>query len=363
MGDLGGIRILVAGVKLPPETFLVRLFNGLEERGADVTIASGDAASPGAKWKHISTSRLLRASRWAWAIGSFSRKWDLMYFPWNSSAAQLGVAFLGKHACIVSCRGAQINIAPHNPRRNDFVRQVGAALAKASIVHCVSADIQEKAVALGAPSERCRLIYPAVDTRFFTPPASRSSNRLFRIAMVGTPIWRKGYEYALIGFRGLVDAGVHAHLDIVGFGNEMQRVIFTIADLGLEGYVTLRGAMKPHSIRALLQETDVLLHTSLSEGISNGVLEGMACALPVVCTDAGGMREAVRDGVDGLVIPVRDPAAVTGALAWLARNEVERTAMGVSGRERTLKLFTLDEQIAKWVTTIHEALELAGQHS
>ena len=87
----------------------------------------------------------------------------------------------------------------------------------------------------------------------------------------------------------------------------------------------------------------------------DAVLEGMASALPVVTTDAGGMREAVRDGIDGVVVPVRDSDAAGSALAWLAAEPEVRTRMGASGRARIEADFRLADQITAFDGLLHEA--------
>ena len=177
-----------------------------------------------------------------------------------------------------------------------------------------------------------------------------------RIVSVGTANWRKGYKYALLALRRLIDQGVAAEFHIIGLGPEWDFLLYTIDDLDLKAQVYLHGRLSPAEVRSQLQQADVFLLASNSEGISNAVLEAMACGLPVVTTDCGGMREAVTDGVEGLVVPVRDPEAMTAALTRLASDRNLARRMGEAARKRILHEFTIKQQIDQFIELFQNIL-------
>lgn len=359
------LRVLFVGLRWPPETFILRLIAGLERRGIGVTVATrerpsgpdaarvawlplpGGPASPlGRAWRRVGPGR---ARRDALPVAGF----DVVYFPWNSAA----IAYqdvLGRAPAVISCRGSQINVAPHNPERAAIRDGLAATFGRAAAVHCVSAQIRDEATRYGLDPRKAVIIHPAVDPALFRPAAAPSPLRPgspspLRLLTTGSIIWRKGYEYALLAVRELLDRGVAAHFDIIGDGPEGQRLRYTIHDLALQDHVTWHGACPPAEVLRRLQAADVFLLTSLSEGISNAVLEAMACGLPVVTTDVDGMPEAVTDGVEGFLVPPRDPAATAGALARLAASPDLRRTMGDAGRRRVQRDFALDDQIAAFV--------------
>jgi colanic acid/amylovoran biosynthesis glycosyltransferase len=131
-------------------------------------------------------------------------------------------------------------------------------------------------------------------------------------------------------------------------------VLYTIHDLDLQDHARLLGRLPAVEVRARLQRADAFVLSSLSEGISNAVLEAMSCAVPVVTTDCGGMREAVDDGVEGFVVPVRDAATMADALQKLAASPGLRERMGRAGRARIEREFTLDRQAAAFVRLLHD---------
>ena len=133
---------------------------------------------------------------------------------------------------------------------------------------------------------------------------------------------------------------------IIGSGPERQRLLYTISDLGsAEQHVQVRVALRSSDqVLQRLQQADIFLLSSHSEGLSNAALEAMACGVPVVTTDCGGMREAVTDGVEGLVVPVRDADRMADAIMKLADNEGLRQQMGMAGRARVERDFCLNRQ-------------------
>ena len=90
----------------------------------------------------------------------------------------------------------------------------------------------------------------------------------------------------------------------------------------------------------------VLLSTH-GEGLSNSIMEYMASNLPVVCTDEGGSRELVVDGVTGFLIPPSDSDALVEKLAWLEANREQALAMGREGRKRIEAEFSVARMVER----------------
>lgn len=347
-----GLDVLVVGADPRPETFLRRLFVGLGQRGFRLTLATS------ARWPRPASSgeglRLLRLSRRPVALRRAllrraASRFDLLYFPWNGAAvAHLELLRDGPPA-VISCRGSQIQVAPHDPERRALRQGLPESFARAAAVHCVSAAILREAERYGLDPAKAVVIRPAVDPDEFSP-ATRAGEEdgPLRLITVGSLHWRKGLEYLLVALRRALDAGVRARLEIVGDGPERDRLLFTIHDLGLQQQVQLAGATPPEGVRDRLQAADLFILASLSEGISNAALEAMACGLPVVVTDVGGMREAVTHGTEGLLIPARDPEAISAALRELAERPGLRRRMGEAGRERVRAEFALADQLDRF---------------
>ena len=92
----------------------------------------------------------------------------------------------------------------------------------------------------------------------------------------------------------------------------------------------------------LLQEVAVSVLPSMSEGLSNFLLESMASAVPVVTTRVGGSPEAVDDGTTGILVPTRDPSAIARAIDALLTDPGLARRMGQAGHRRIVEHFSLE---------------------
>jgi colanic acid/amylovoran biosynthesis glycosyltransferase len=302
-------------------------------------------------WQHGPPSLVAREVREAFI------KADLVHFQWPGHLiAWLPVARRFKKPILVSLRGRQINVVPHVPGQYCYVRQLREALPLCDAYHCVSEHIRNAAEQYGLVPSRARVIRPAVDTTFFTPGNSLDSYGAIRIVMVGSLIWLKGYEYALMALCKVVQSGLDVGLTIVGEGPDEDRILRTAEDLGIHSHVALRTRLSPAEIRQLLQDHHIFLHASLSEGLANVVLEAMACGLPVVSTDVGGMPEAIDDSVEGYLVPSRAADAMADRLMKLAMRPDIRMAMGQKARARAVRDFDLKDQGRKFVELYQEVL-------
>ena len=100
------------------------------------------------------------------------------------------------------------------------------------------------------------------------------------------------------------------------------------------------GEMPQEKILEEMRGADVFLHSAVSEGFCNAVIEAQSMGLPVVCSDAGGLPENVSDGKTGYVVPRRQPAALAEKLALLSSDpQFKDFRWGRPARERVLKLF------------------------
>ncbi len=249
---------------------------------------------------------------------------------------------------VVSFRGYDLNYSGlDNPRHYQEVWE------QASALHVLGEDLWRRAQRRGCPLTKLHAaIPPAIDAQFFDPgprehkEAAGSIDRPLRILSVGRLEWKKGYEYAIHAIKLLKDKGLHCQLDVIGDGGYIESATFARYQLGVVERVRFHGPLPRQKVRDKMKEVDVFLHSAVSEGFCNAVLEAQAMRLPVVCSDADGLGENVVDGETGFVVPRRNPEALAEKLHLLAERPLLRQQMGLSGRQRVVTKFGLSEQIS-----------------
>lgn len=302
----------------------------------------------GALWRVLADQPLReRPGRLAYALRVVDLEPDVVHVEFGTLAAERPELFeLGLPCVVVSYRGWDVNY--HALDRPERIRRV---FERADAFHFLGADLLERARRRGLPAHaRHALIPPAVDPARFDAARRRPDpSAPLRIVSVGRLHWKKGYEYALQALGAVRDAGVAFDYRIVGEGPFREAIETCIRELGLESHVSLLGPLDRKGVVDELAAADLMLHAAVSEGFCNAVLEAQAMGVPVVTSDADGLRENVGDGETGCVVPRRDPQAMGRTILELARDAEARRALGARGPERVRTAFAPRDQIAAFI--------------
>ena len=228
----------------------------------------------------------------------------------------------------------------------------------------ISALIREDLVKMGVEPRRIADIPNGVDTEEFRPldaegrRSVRARQRLDADDLVISTVARlsphKRVDAVIRAFGELQPECPQLRLQIIGTGQMRHELESLAAQVPGRERIKFCDKARPDQIARKMQASDAFALVSRWEGLSNALLEAMACGVPPVVTDVSGMTDVVRDGESGFVVPVDDEPAITEALGRLLgdaglRDQMGKTAAGVV-RER----FSLD-------TTVDGLLELYGR--
>jgi L-malate glycosyltransferase len=155
----------------------------------------------------------------------------------------------------------------------------------------------------------------------------------------------KGVEYFLDAAALVAPRFPEARFLIVGDGAARKELEDRARRLGLADRVIFTGFRK--DVPDLLPEAAVSVLPSLSEGLSNSLLESMASGVPVVAARVGGNPEIVEHDVSGLLVPERDSAALAGAIGSLLQDPPLAARLGEAGRRRVAELFSMERSLGE----------------
>ena len=190
----------------------------------------------------------------------------------------------------------------------------------------------------GIPRRGIRVIYCGIDTVRYTPdPAARAPAPLF--GYLGRLKKYKGVDIVIRAFAEL--ARPDATLEIAGSGDHRPALERLAASLDLGARVRFLGRISEVGKLALLRRAWALAFASPKEGWGITNLEAAACGTPVVASDSPGLRESVRDGETGFLVPHGDTRAMAAAMARLADSVGLVGSLGARGR-RFAETFTWD---------------------
>jgi glycosyltransferase involved in cell wall biosynthesis len=192
-----------------------------------------------------------------------------------------------------------------------------------------------------------RVIPNGVDTEHFTPPsagdraAARATLGLtdagLLLASTGRAVGWKGHWLIVEALAALPQV----HFLLLGDGPELEPLRARAAALGAAARLHLPGRVPHAELPARLAAADVYAQPSIGEeSFGIAVVEAMACGLPALVADNGGLREIVEDDVQGRLLPPGDVAVWRAAIAALAADATLRLRQGAAARARVLERFT-----------------------
>lgn len=154
----------------------------------------------------------------------------------------------------------------------------------------------------------------------------------------------KGHQDLMRAVRLLVDRGMDVALEIAGEdddGGQGYRQVLQakLLDLNLENHVRLLGAIDAKAVKQKLLQAHVFVLASWHEPLGVAYMEAMACAVPTIGTDAGGVAELIEDGVNGVLVEPQNPSVLADAICAIVNNPEQAMRLGQAGRTRVVKGF------------------------
>ena len=219
-------------------------------------------------------------------------------------------------------------------------------------VVCVSEGQAKKVRRTGVAAKCIHVIRNAARLDAFRDPDPHYRERLRQLARASENdliVLAAGRLSPEKGFHVLIEAAAQIVKDnkqtrFVLFGEGTQRALLEkrIGELGLHGQFTLAGFRD--DLDRLLPWADLVVLPSFTEGLPNVALEACAAGIAVVATAVGGTPEVVRNGLNGMLVPPGDPAALSDGILKLCVDDAQRLALGAAGRRFMQEHFSFAAQ-------------------
>ena len=205
--------------------------------------------------------------------------------------------------------------------------------------------------------DRIRLIRGSgVDTAVFSPTPEPAGISL--VMLTSRMLWDKGIKEFVEAARQLKTRGVEARFVLVGDSDPHNPSAIPNEQLTAwqeEGVIEWWG--RRDDMPAVLAQAHIVCLPSYREGLPKVLLEAASCGRPIIATDTPGCREVVRNGENGLLVPVRSTVELSDAIQSLIENPELRQKMGVRGREIAMNEFPVGKVVAETMMVYRELLK------
>ena len=225
---------------------------------------------------------------------------------------------------------------------------------------CISQGIAEVLLGEGVDPARIRVVRSAVQAAPWRQPEPRAAlcaefdvpADALLVGVVAQLIERKGHRVLFDALRGLTTAQPLALL-IFGQGPLRAALEAEAASLPVQA---LRFAGFRSDLPRWIGSLDLLVHPALTEGLGVSLLQASAAGVAIIAGRAGGMPEAVRDGVNGLLVAPGDPIELRAAISRLAADAALRRELGAAGSHLIDAEFSTEAMVAGNLAVYRELL-------
>jgi colanic acid/amylovoran biosynthesis glycosyltransferase len=277
-------------------------------------------------------------------------KLDWIHFGFATAALgreNLAKAMDAKMA--VSVRGYDIAIYPLKHQNCYWL-----VWQKIDKLHVISEDLLTLAYRNGLQNTTpVQKITPAIDTSIFQIKYHDTikQSKPLRLLTVSRLNWKKGLNYTLEALAILKKNGIEFHYTLIGEGEELEHLIFSAHQLGINNQIDFKGKISNNLIKPIMEEADIYIQYSISEGFSNAVLEAQAMGLLCIVSDAEGLPENVLHEKTGWVVPKRQPALLAQQIKEISETpQIKTNTIRRNAIARIKKEFDIKQQCKEFLT-------------
>ena len=286
---------------------------------------------------------------------------DLINVHYASGYGTLG-RFIKFENKLLNVWGSDVYDFPNQSslKKKILIKNLLAYKEIASTSHCMARETEQY-----LNNKREIYITPfGVDTNLFKNLNFEKDKNKIVIGIVKTLLPKYGIEYLIKAVKELEDIlekeifnKIEVH--IYGKGNSEEELKQLTIDLNLEEKIKFLGFIKNTDVPKAINKMDIFVVPSILNSESFGVaaVEAMACEIPVIVSDADGLKEVVVNNETGFIVHKKDYKTIAEKLKELILNENLRIGLGKNGRKRVLELYDWNNNVDKMIEIYKEAIK------
>jgi glycosyltransferase involved in cell wall biosynthesis len=300
----------------------------------------------------------------AYAIKKINPKPDLIHahFSYPDGYGMIRLAKKWKIPLVISALGTIERKVAYEGSYTS--KKIIEAMNFADRILSVSEDLKLHIINLGINENKINVVPNGVDIEKFKPAEKTYARNLLNlpkdkniVLFVGALRKIKGVDHLIEAARYFVDE--NTTLFMVGRDDGLRKSLEKRAEeLNIAGSIKFTGPVNHEDIPLWISASDILVLPSLSEGRPNVILEALACEVPVVATDVGGIPELMVEGETGYLVPAKSPSELAEKINKLLEDKNRREKMGKFGRKSIIQRgLTWEAHAKKTVKIYSEVLQ------
>jgi len=207
---------------------------------------------------------------------------------------------------------------------------------------------------------KLKIVHCGVDVSqypFAQPKLEASSETAVKLLYVGRLAAEKGVPVLLRSLIALKNEGYSFHLTLLGDGPERAALETEVNTHGLTKMVHFGGFASQEKVRDTLLDSDVFILPSFAEGVPVSLMEAMACGVPVIGTNVGGVTELIEHGISGMVVAPSDEVALKNAILCYIKHPELRESVRLAARNTVESNFNIKAEVDKLEHLIREQVQ------
>ena len=269
--------------------------------------------------------------------------------------ASLSVTGQLRRRFIISVYGSDIFDFPHISVLHKII--LNRILKSAHVILSTSETMADEIVKLFPNFERPTVTPFGVDVNAFCPlSCGAPSSAVFRVGIVKKLEQKYGLDVLLYAIKWFVEnVTENISLSIVGEGSEKEKLVGLAVALGLEKRVKFIGGIPNSKVPSVLQSLDVFVVPSRYESFGVAAVEAMACGIPVIVSNVGGLPEVVQHQVSGMIFQNEDYVELGELLSEMFSSTELRARLAINARKRVKELYNWNLNLKQMINIYEQS--------